>query len=72
MHRLILVLFSIHGGMTGTPATAAEEPNVIRIITHHVWYGFTKRGEPRHAEWLRWMAAQAPDVVALQELNGYT
>lgn len=46
MHRLILVLFSIHGGMTGTPATAAEEPNVIRIITHNVWYGFKKRSEP--------------------------
>lgn len=72
MHRLILVLFAIPGGMTETPATTAEEPNVIRIITHNVWYGFTKRGEPRHAEWLRWMAAQAPDVVALQELNGYT
>jgi gluconolactonase len=72
MHRVILVLLSISGGMTETSATTAEVPDVIRIITHNVWYGFTKRGEPRHAEWLRWMAAQAPDVVALQELNGFT
>lgn len=62
----------IPGGTTETRATGAEAPDVIRIITHNVWYGFTKRGEPRHAEWLRWMAAQAPDVVSLQELNGYS
>ncbi|HBB74794.1 MAG TPA: hypothetical protein DC048_10145 [Planctomycetaceae bacterium] len=72
LQRVVLVLLLIPGGTTETRATGAEGPDVIRIITHNVWYGFTKRGEPRHAEWLRWMAAQAPDVVALQELNGYT
>ena len=44
----------------------------LKLITHNVWYGFTKQGEPRHAKWQRWMAEQAPDVVSLQELNGYT
>jgi gluconolactonase len=53
-------------------AQAPDSPEVLTVITHNVWYGFTKKGEPRHAEWLRWMSAQAPDVVSLQELNGYT
>ena len=58
------------------PASAwpADElkPEKLRIITHNVWYGFTKETEPRYADWKRWMKAQAPDVVSLQELNTYT
>ena len=58
------------------PAAAqpAEEtkPEKLRIITHNVWYGFTKKTEPRYANWKRWMKAQAPDVASLQELNNYT
>lgn len=49
-----------------------QEPSRLKIITHNVWYGFTKKPEPRHTEWLSWMQNQGPDVVVLQELNGYT
>ena len=52
--------------------TGESEPEKLRIITHNVWYGFTKKTEPRYADWKRWMKAQAPDVVSLQELNTYT
>jgi sugar lactone lactonase YvrE/endonuclease/exonuclease/phosphatase family metal-dependent hydrolase len=51
---------------------AAESLQPLKIITHNVWYGFTKKPEPRHENWLKWMASQSPDVVSLQELNGYT
>ena len=54
------------------PTLADESPRTLRLVTHNVFYGFTKRAEPRYSEWKRWMAAQAPDVVSLQELNGYT
>lgn len=53
-------------------ASADEPPRTLRLVTHNVYYGFTKRGEPRYGAWKRWMAAQAPDIVSLQELNGYT
>ena len=53
-------------------ATEKSGPEHLRIITHNVWYGFTKKTQPRYADWKRWMKAQAADVVALQELNGYT
>ena len=57
------------------PAFATgEEPSApsLKVITHNVWYGFTKKPEPRYQQWRTWMQAQAPDVVCLQELNGYT
>lgn len=50
----------------------AEPPSTIKIVTHNVWYGFTKKPEPRYTNWRKWMASEQPDVVALQELNGYT
>ncbi len=50
----------------------AEPPATIKVITHNVWYGFTKKIEPRHTDWLKWMASEQPDVVSLQELNTYT
>lgn len=53
-------------------AQADDQPETLKVLTHNVWYGFTKKSEPRYTHWKTWMAAQAPDVVALQELNGYT
>jgi len=45
-------------------------PN-LRIISYNVWYGFTEVPE-RKKTWIKWMNEQHPDVVSLQELNGYT
>jgi len=42
----------------------------LKIISYNVWYGFTKVPE-RKETWLRWMRAQRPDIVSLQELNEY-
>ncbi len=50
----------------------AEQSQVLKVITHNVWYGFTKKSEPRHGEWKQWLAQQLPDVVSLQELNGFS
>ncbi len=54
------------------PASASEPARPLRLVTYNVWNGFTERPEPRREEWLAWMANQRPDVVALEELNGYT
>ena len=48
-----------------------RHPSQLRIITYNVWYGFTQVPE-RKRDWLAWVKAQDPDIVALQELNGYT
>jgi exodeoxyribonuclease-3 len=66
MHRLVLLL------VTSCFLSLRAEPAPFRMVAHNVWYGFTKKGEPRHTEWLAWMKEQNPDVVSLQELNSYT
>jgi exodeoxyribonuclease-3 len=49
-----------------------DDTTPLKLMTHNVWYGFTKKSAPRYDQWRAWMAEQAPDVVSLQELNGYT
>ncbi|MFO7670117.1 MAG: endonuclease/exonuclease/phosphatase family protein [Bacteroidales bacterium] len=48
-----------------------QESDHLTIITHNVWYGFTKVPE-RKKTWISWMSEQHPDIVLLQELNEYT
>lgn len=43
----------------------------LRIITHNVWYGFSRVPERKNI-WIAWMNDQQPDIVSLQELNEYT
>jgi len=56
-----------------TQVNSADEKSEsgFRLITYNVWYGFTKVPDRKPA-YLNWMKEQAPDVVSLQELNGYT
>ena len=49
---------------------AVTQPR-LRVISLNVYVGF-HQDEKRHANALKWVAEQNPDVVALQELNGYT
>lgn len=67
---IMLMLLSIM--FSNSLLLAEDHTESLKIVTHNVWYGFTKKPEPRHADWLKWMKAEAPDVVSLQELNGYT
>jgi len=54
------------------PAPERESPpeQPTRVITWNVLRGFLDRTQVEPAQ--RWLAAQAPDVVALQEVNGFT
>ncbi|WP_160149490.1 SMP-30/gluconolactonase/LRE family protein [Roseiconus lacunae] len=72
-----ILLILLIGTSTLAPSVFAQSsgsptPESLKIITHNVWYGFTKKSEPRYSDWKRWMKAQSPDVVSLQELNSYT
>ncbi len=44
---------------------------MLRVITYNLLDGFTTH-PGRREKVARWLAAQRPDVAALQELNGYT
>ena len=49
----------------------ANERKSVRVLTYNAWYGFTKKAD-RKPEWLRYVRSLQSDIVALQELNGYT
>ena len=50
---------------------ATKPSRELKLVSYNVWYGFTKKPE-RKDNYLKFMKAQAPDVVSLQELNHYT
>lgn len=62
----LLILFGCANQTDGTDRSTS-----LRLITHNVFYGFTKVPD-RKQTWLQWMDNQHPDVVVLQELNEYT
>lgn len=49
----------------------SEPDNKLRLITHNVWNGFSEVPDQKEL-WIEWLNEQQPDVLALQELNGYT
>jgi endonuclease/exonuclease/phosphatase family metal-dependent hydrolase len=53
----------------------AQEPetNTLKIMTYNIWNGFDwGKDSIRHSKALDWIKGQDPDVLALQELCGYT
>ena len=49
----------------------AKPEATLEVLSYNVWYGFTKKPE-RKADYLRFVKERNPDLVSLQELNGYT
>jgi len=53
---------------TNQAKESGEEP--IRIISYNIWNGFEENS--RKEAFIEWMRGQDPDIVALQELVGFT
>ncbi len=53
-----------------------ENPNdgtTLKVISYNIWNGFEwGEDESRNEELIKWIKSEHPDVVALQELCGYT
>jgi len=61
------------------PTISAQDPHRFRVVSYNVLVGFQNHrvgspyrpGTERKKNIVSWLADQAPDVVALQEMNGY-
>ncbi|MBX2877916.1 MAG: endonuclease/exonuclease/phosphatase family protein, partial [Saprospiraceae bacterium] len=54
-------------------ASTQEDTPTLRVITYNIWNGFDwGKDSTRHQQFLDWTAFQKPDILALQELCGYT
>lgn len=50
-----------------------SDRSTIRVMTYNIWNGFDwGKDSIRHQNCIEWIKSQQPDVVALQELCGYT
>lgn len=67
--NVILVLFLFFLTCTTEQNTLNKQTDFC-LISYNVWYGFSQMPQ-RKPQWLTWMREQAPDIVALQELNDY-
>ncbi|MEM9718175.1 MAG: endonuclease/exonuclease/phosphatase family protein [Bacteroidota bacterium] len=71
MRRIFLVAFLslcyFHASV------AQENRKSLRVITYNIWNGFDwGKDTLRHHKFIEWVSFQNPDVLALQELCGYT
>lgn len=61
---LLSPFLEIHGQENNTP---------LRVITYNIWNGFDwGKDTLRHRQFIDWTSFQKPDILALQELCGYT
>ena len=62
----LLVLSSLSFGLR-------KEQSHIKVMTYNIWNGFDwGKDTTRKIQWIKWIQDQNPDVLALQELCGYT
>ena len=62
---IVILLFSIG-------KTYAQKDS-LKVMTYNIWNGFEwGKAIDRKANLINWVVSKAPDVLALQELNGYT
>ncbi|MCL6296182.1 endonuclease/exonuclease/phosphatase family protein [Jejuia spongiicola] len=51
----------------------AQDANSLKVITYNIWNGFDwGKDIDRKAKFVNWINTKKPDVLALQELCGYT
>lgn len=76
MKRVCLLLITlaisilVSGGCAGSNKASVAEPRSFTILTYNTLYGFN-HGK-KIDDGAKWIAEQNPDVVALEELNGFT
>ncbi|PZX49866.1 endonuclease/exonuclease/phosphatase family protein [Algoriphagus chordae] len=67
---LFLTLFILGYSLT---AFAEEKVKPLKVMTYNIWNGFDwGKDTTRHESLIQWLKGQNPDVLALQELCGYT
>lgn len=70
MKQKFLILYFLFIPLLGF---AQDKASDFKVITYNIWNGFDfGKDEARRARLQQWMAAQKPNVVALQELCNYT
>ena len=71
VRKILIVLVSIFGHFS--PAFTQNMQGTLKVMTYNIWNGFDwGKDTTRNDHFVTWIRAQNPDVLALQELCGYT
>ena len=71
MNRIFMLVFLC--AFSFNKSIGQEDIKSLRVITYNIWNGFDwGKDTLRHQKFLAWTSFQKPDVLALQELCGYT
>lgn len=69
---IFLVLLLIAQQLYGQEEKELSQTKTLTVMSYNIWNGFDWGKAPdRKARVLKWIRTKNPDVVALQELNGY-
>lgn len=71
MKNVRLILLFISCILCSMLYAQQNEDKTIKIVTYNVWNAFEKDPKCR-TNFVKWMNQQKPDVVALQEMRGFT
>jgi endonuclease/exonuclease/phosphatase family metal-dependent hydrolase len=67
---IVLFLLVLMGFRNVVPQKATQN---LKVMTYNIWNGFDwGKDTLRKEEWINWIQDKNPDVLALQELCGYT
>ncbi|MBC8216537.1 MAG: endonuclease/exonuclease/phosphatase family protein [Candidatus Marinimicrobia bacterium] len=70
MNKLLLIVIVLVT-LVSIKKYTTDQTSQVRIITYNVWKGF-EDAPKRYSAFIEWMKEQNTDIVALQELKGYT
>ncbi len=72
MKRAFLLIFLVSAIIFETIGQDKDQ-NTLKVMTYNIWNGFDwGKDTERKANLIEWVKLQKPDVLALQELCGYT
>lgn len=74
MNKKVLVLITLFALFSfNNEVKPVSKTKTLKVISYNIWNGFEwGKDSSRKSKFISWMNTQAPDVLALQELCGYT
>ncbi|NDV70151.1 endonuclease/exonuclease/phosphatase family protein [Dysgonomonas sp. 25] len=54
------------------PDVAAQEKKTFKLISYNVYWGMRQDSTENKSKFAEWIRQQDPDIIALQEMNGFT
>lgn len=73
MRKIILkILMLLSAGILIPSYALAQEGKTFKLISYNVYWGMRQDSTENKSQFAKWIRQQDPDILALQEMNGFT